>query len=84
LSDDDQVTLGELRRRLADLQTAMHDLVQRMDRDYVRASELERLRMEHDRRISAVESAWAWAGRTVGGVIIIALLSLIVTRGQIG
>jgi len=84
VSSDDEVTLGELRRRLSDLQAAMHDLVNRMDRDYVRASELERIRMEFDRRVGAVESTWMWVGRTFGAVIIAALLGIIATKGQLG
>lgn len=73
---DDGVTLGELGRLILDVQSMVHGLVEKLDRDYVRTEAMTSL----TRRVEAIESNFTWLWRTVGGVIIVALLGLLITR----
>jgi ABC-type phosphate transport system auxiliary subunit len=73
---NDDITLGELGRRIADVQTTVHGLTTKLDRDYVRTSDLTGL----VRRIDSLESILSWAQRTVGAVIIVGLIGLLLTR----
>jgi hypothetical protein len=74
MSDD--ITLGELGRRITDIQRTMHDLGSKLDRDYVRTSDLAALR----ERVESIESTMTWLWRLVGGVVIVGLLGLLMTR----
>lgn len=74
--NDDGVTLGELGRRILDVQAMVHELVGKLDRDYVRTEAMTNL----TRRVEAIEANFTWLWRTIGGVIIVALLGLLITR----
>ena len=73
----DDITLGEVARRLADIQSMVHLLNDKLDRDYVRNVEFA----EIARRVSSLESAITWGVRVVLGIVIAALLGLIITQG---
>lgn len=71
------VTLGEVARRVADVQSTVHELVSKLDRDYVRRSDLDNV----DRRLTAVENTITWAVRVIVGAVILALLGLVLVQG---
>lgn len=81
-----EYSVGELGRRLADITGRLEGLATRMETTYVRfdlfeaskqLSETERAQL--DSRISKLEARSEWLIRTVGAMIIAALLGLVVT-----
>lgn len=73
----DEPTLGELMRRIVEMQASIEKLTERVENSYVRNSTLEPL----ERRISALESSQSWAVKIVLGVVITALLGLVIIQG---
>lgn len=71
------VTLGEVVRRLSDVQQTVHSLVEKLDRDYARASDLKRT----DGRVDRLEETNRWVARIVVGAVILALLGLVLVKG---
>lgn len=71
------VTLGEVVRRLADVQQAVHGLVEKLDRDYARQVDLART----DGRVDRLEEWNRWVARIVVGGVILALLGLVLVSG---
>ena len=76
---DDSVTLGEVIRRLADVQSTVHVLSDKLDRDYVRASEFRDL----ERRLVSIESTRDWLQKIVLSAVVLALLGLVLTQGGV-
>ena len=72
------VTLGEVVRRLADVQQAVHSLVEKLDRDYARATDLART----DGRVDRLEETNRWVARIIVGAVILALLGLVLVKGD--
>ena len=72
-----EITLGELGRRVADVQATVHDLRDKLERDYVRSADLAQV----ERRLTALEATQTWVVRIVLGVVIVALLGLVVKQG---
>ncbi len=84
----DEPTLGEVARRLTDVQNTVHSLAEKLDRDYVRAAQLAAVERaaedrdkEQDRRISGLESSVTWVVRLVLSAVILALLGLVIVQG---
>lgn len=74
----DDVTLGEVVRRLDDLQRTTQQIVERLDRDYVRHDRVAEL----ERRVSSLESTLTWTVRLIMGAVILALVGLVLTQGR--
>lgn len=81
-----EYSVGELGRRMLDITSRLEGLATRMETTYVRfdlfeaskqLSETERSQL--DQRIQKLESRGEWLVRTVGVIIIAALLGLVVT-----
>ena len=72
------VTLGEVVRRLADVQQVVHSLVEKLDRDYARATDLART----DGRVDRLEETNRWVARIIVGAVIVALLGLVLVKGD--
>ena len=75
----DDITLGEMSRRLADVQATVHELRDKMDRDYVRAADLTAI----DKRVGALEASVTWVVRIVVGAVVVALLGLVIAQGRV-
>lgn len=84
---------GEVSRRLDDVTSRLESLAARMETTYVRfdlfeaakqLQEAERTQMSD--RVDKLESRSEWIIRTVGGIVIAAILGLVisVTRAQTG
>ena len=69
--------MGELGRRLTDVQATVHELRDKLERDYVRSADLAQV----ERRLTAIESTQTWLVRLILGVVIVALLGLVLVRG---
>lgn len=76
----DEPTLGELMRRLTDLQQTVSDLVHRLEQGYVRVDSVAPL----ERRVASLESSVTWVVRLVIGAVIAALLALVIVQGGKG
>lgn len=72
-----EITLGELGRRVADVQTTVHELRDKLERDYVRSADLVAV----ERRLTALEATQTWLVRLALGVVIVALLGLVIRQG---
>lgn len=81
---------GEVTRRLAEVTARLEALAVRMESSYVRfdlfeaskqLSETERIQMSQ--RIDKLESRSEWLIRTVGGIIIAALLGLVIATARV-
>lgn len=72
MSDD--ITIGEVSRRLGDVQSSIHRIERRLE-EGVRRSELDSL----ERRVGGIEATLTWLWRTVGGIVIAALLGLVIS-----
>lgn len=73
----DDVTLGEVARRLDNLQRDTHGILERLDRDYVRADSVK----EITRRVTALEDGQRWLVRLVLSLIITALVGVVIVQG---
>ena len=74
----DEITLGEVIRRLADVQQTVHDIQAKLDSpEYARRHDVAGL----ERRVGALESTLTWVVRSVIGVVIVALVAAVVRTG---
>ena len=69
----EEPTLGELGRRLADIQSTVHDLVDELKRSYVRTESHADL----TRRVESLESSRTWIATLIIGAVVLALLGLV-------
>lgn len=88
--DGDGLSIGEVGRRLSEVTARLENLASRMETNYVRfdlfeaAKQLaETERSQLDLRISKLEGRSEWLVRTVGGIIVAALLGLILAAGNL-
>lgn len=72
----DDITVGELDRRLKDLQNGITRIEARLD-NYVAQTQHSDL----ERRVNSLESTYTWISRLIGAIVITALLATIIQNG---
>jgi hypothetical protein len=91
MSPVDDVSTGELARRLNDVQQTvhgfdeklergLHGFDEKLERGYVRTETLQQIVGPLERRVSSVEGQLTWAARLVLGAVILALVALVITQ----
>jgi hypothetical protein len=88
---DTTPTLAEVARRVDDLVERMEKAIDRLETQYVRFDVFVGFkegmvdgRAEVDRRIEQLESRQEWLVRTIGGLVLAALLGAVFAAGRVG